>query len=351
MTRAFSIGDVPIGGGAPISVQSMTNTDTRDAAATLAQICALAQSGCDIVRVSVYDDACVPALRALVDGSPVPLVADIHFRADLAVAAIENGFQKVRINPGNIGGEANVRLVADCARAHHVPIRVGVNSGSVEKDLLAREGGPTAKALYDSAMRHVKLLTGAGFEDVVISLKASDVPTTVAAYRLAAKSCDLPLHLGVTEAGLPGQGNIKSAIGIGALLLDGIGDTVRVSLTGSPLPEAPAAIDILRACGIRRDCVQVISCPTCGRTGIDVPGIAARVRDELADLRTPLKVAVMGCVVNGPGEAKDADVGVCGGHDGCALFERGQPPRKLSGDPAEALIARARAIAAGKAHA
>lgn len=348
MTRAFHIGGVPIGGGAPVSVQSMTNTDTRDAAATLAQICALAQSGCDIVRVSVYDDDCVPALRALVDGSPVPLVADIHFRADLAIAAIENGFQKVRINPGNIGSEANVRRVADCARAHHVPIRVGVNSGSVERDILAREGGPTARALFDSAMRHVKLLTDAGFEAIVVSLKASDVPTTVAAYRLAAQATDFPLHLGVTEAGLPGQGNIKSAVGIGALLLDGIGDTVRVSLTGSPLPEAPAAIDILRACGLRKDYVQVVSCPTCGRTGIDVPGIAARVRDELSDLRVPLKVAVMGCMVNGPGEARDADVGICGGHDGCALFEQGQPPRKVQGDPAEALIARARAIAAAR---
>ncbi len=353
-TRSFQIGRVPIGGGAAVSVQSMTNTDTRDAAATLKQIRALAQAGCDIVRVSVYDDDCLPALHTLVRESPVPLVADIHYRADLAVSAMERGVAKVRINPGNIGSAQGVRRVADCARAHGVPIRIGVNSGSLEKDILAREGGVTARGMVESALLHARLLEDAGFFDIVLSLKASSVPLTVAAYRLAAAETDYPLHLGVTEAGLPGSGNIKSAIGIGALLLDGIGDTVRVSLTGSPLPEAPAAIDILRAVGLRRSFVDVVSCPTCGRTGIDVAAIATRVQEELSDLRVPLTVAVMGCVVNGPGEAREADVGLAGGglaDTGAvygALFERGKPPRRVEGDLAALLIARAREIAETK---
>ncbi len=348
MTRALSVGSLPLGGGAPVSVQSMTNTDTRDVAATLAQIRALAAAGCDIVRFSLYDDACVPGVRALVDQSPVPLVADIHFRADLAIAAIENGVQKVRINPGNIGSAANVRLVADCARAHHVPIRIGVNSGSVEKDILARDGGVTAQGMLDSALRHAELLEKAGFSDIVLSLKASDVRTTVDAYRLAARQTDYPLHVGVTEAGLEKQGTVKSAIGIGALLLDGIGDTIRVSLTGSPLPEPQAAIAILKALGLRHTGVNVVSCPTCGRTGIDVAGIAARVEKELRDIAVPLTVAVMGCVVNGPGEAREADVGVAGGHDGGALFEKGKPPVRITGDLAAQLIAAARRIAEEK---
>ena len=225
-TRAMTVGAVPLGGGARVSVQSMTNTDTRDAAGTLLQIRALAREGCDIVRVSVYDDACVAAVRELVDKSPVPLVADIHFDYRLAIGAIENGIAKLRINPGNIGGEENVRRVADCARAHHVPIRIGVNSGSLEKDILARDGGVTAKGMVDSALRHAAMLEKEGFEDIVLSLKSSDVRMTVEAYRMASQLCDYPLHVGVTEAGLPGQGNIKSAIGIGALLLDGIGDTL-----------------------------------------------------------------------------------------------------------------------------
>lgn len=348
-TRAVSVGSVKMGGGARVSVQSMTNTDTRNVEETLAQIIELYEAGCDIVRFSVYDDACLPSVRVLTDKSPVPLVADIHYRADLAVGAIENGIAKVRINPGNIGSESNVRLVADCAKRHGVPIRIGVNSGSIEKDILARDGGVTARGMLDSALRHASLLEGAGFSDIVLSLKGSDVRTTVDAYRLAAKETDYPLHIGVTEAGLPGQGHIKSAIGIGSLLLDGIGDTIRVSLTGSPVPEVTAAHDILRAVGLESDYVNVISCPTCGRTGIDVSGIAARVRDALKYVRVPMTVAVMGCVVNGPGEAREADVGIAGGSGVGALFEKGKPPVKVTGDLAAQLISAALRIAEEKA--
>ena len=324
-------GSVAIGGGAPVSIQSMTNSDTRDVEETLAQIRALAAAGCDLVRVSVYDRACAGAVRALVDHSPVPLVADIHFDHSLAIAAMENGVHKLRINPGNIGGADKVRRVADCAKAHHVPIRVGVNAGSLEKDILEQYGGVTAQGMVDSALRHIRLLEAAGFDDIVISLKSSDVPLTVQAYRLMHQTCDYPLHLGVTEAGLPGQGTVKSAIGIGALLLDGIGDTVRVSLTGDPLHEPAAALDILRALGLRRG-IRFVSCPTCGRTQIDVMGIAQRVTREFADVDKPVTVAVMGCVVNGPGEARDADIALCGGKDCGELYIQGKPVKKLTGD-------------------
>lgn len=366
-TRSFMIGNIPIGGGAPVTIQSMTNTDTRDAEATLAQIKALHAAGCDIVRVSVYDDDCLPAIQKLVQESPVPLVADIHYRADLAVGAMERGIAKVRINPGNIGNSAGVRRVADCAKMHHIPIRIGVNSGSVEKDILARDGGVTARGMVDSALGHARLLEAEGFTDIVLSMKASHVPLTVEAYRLASRETDYPLHVGVTEAGLPGTGNIKSAVGIGALLLDGIGDTIRVSLTGSPIPEAKAALDILRAVGLRQGFVDVISCPTCGRTCIDVAEIATRVQKELEDIHIPLTVAVMGCVVNGPGEAREADVGIAGGgmpggkqkemrnesgeatvEATGALFERDKPPVKVQGDLAEILIAHARKVAKAK---
>lgn len=337
-TRALKVGSVPLGGGAAVSVQSMTNTDTRDVPATLSQIRELAAAGCDIVRVSVYDEACVQAVRPLVDGSPVPLVADIHFDHRLAIGAMENGIAKLRINPGNIGGEANVKRVADCAKAHHIPIRIGVNCGSLEKDILARYGGPTPEGMVESALRHAQMLEDQGFGDIVLSLKSSDVRLTVAAYRLAASRCDYPLHVGVTEAGLPGSGNIKSAVGIGALLLDGIGDTVRVSLTGSPIPEAQAAIDILRAVGLR-DGVRFVSCPTCGRTRIDVPAVARAVEEEFRGLDQNITIAVMGCVVNGPGEARDADIALCGG-DGCgALYVKGKYARKLTGDLTKAFIA------------
>ena len=253
MTKTVMVGGLPLGGGNPVLVQSMTNTDTRDAEATLKQICALHDAGCDIVRVSVYDEACAEAVKTLAAQSPVPLVADIHFDYRLAIRSAENGIAKLRINPGNIGGEARVRELADCAKAHGIPIRIGVNSGSAEKDLLAKYGGPTAECLVESALGHARMLEKAGFEDIVLSMKSSDVKLTIEAYRLAHERCDYPLHLGVTEAGLPGQGTVKSAIGIGALLADGIGDTIRVSLSGDPLPEAKAAWDILRALNLRTD--------------------------------------------------------------------------------------------------
>ena len=336
MTKQVRAGSVLIGGGAPISIQSMTNTDTRDVAATLDQIKRLAAAGCDLVRVSVYDRACAGAVRALVDGSPVPLVADIHFDHTLAIAAMENGIHKMRINPGNIGGADKVRQVADCAKAHHVPIRIGVNAGSLEKDILNQYGGLTAQGMVDSALRHVKLLEEAHFDDIVISLKASDVPLTVEAYRLMHKVCDYPLHLGVTEAGLPGQGTVKSAIGIGALLLDGIGDTVRVSLTGDPVREPQAALEILRALDLRKG-IRFVSCPTCGRTQINVEAVAQRMTQEFAGVEEPITVAVMGCVVNGPGEARDADIALCGGKDCGALYIKGRFVRKLTGDLGEAM--------------
>ena len=344
-TRQVKVGALAIGGGAPVTVQSMTNTDTADVEATLSQIRALAIAGADIVRVSVYNKACADAVRALVDQSPVPLVADIHFDHKLALAAVENGIHKLRINPGNIGGEKNVRVLADCVKAHHIPVRIGVNSGSVEKDILAKYGGPTPQGMVESALSHARMLEDCGFYDMVLSMKASNVPDTVAAYRLASEQCDYPLHLGVTEAGLPEQGKIKSAIGIGALLLDGIGDTIRVSLTGDPCLEPPAGIEILQDVGLRTDCVQYVSCPTCGRTCIDVGGIMRRVQEELAGVKLPFKVAVMGCVVNGPGEAREADIGICGGGDGVGLLiRRGEPPRKVTGDLAEVLIGEIRAM-------
>ena len=336
MKKQVLAGSVPIGGGSRVTVQSMTNTDTRDVASTLEQIRRLAAAGCDLVRISVYDRACAGAVRALCDQSPVPLVADIHFDHRLAIAAMENGIHKLRINPGNIGGAEHVRAVADCAKRHHVPIRIGVNAGSLEKDILAQNGGVTAEGMWESAVRHIRMLEQAHFDDIVLSLKASSVPLTVAAYRLADRMCDYPLHLGVTEAGLPGHGTVKSAIGIGALLLDGIGDTVRGSLTGDPVHEPAAALDILRAVGLRGG-IRFVSCPTCGRTQIDVASIAQRLAREFADVDRPVTVAVMGCVVNGPGEARDADIALCGGKDCGALYIAGKPVRKLTGDLAEGM--------------
>ena len=336
-TQQVTAGGVKIGGGAPISIQSMTTTDTRDVNATLEQIKRLSAAGCDLVRVSVYDRACAGAVRALVDQSPVPLVADVHFDHTLAIAAMENGIHKLRINPGNIGSAERVRRVVDCAKAHRVPIRIGVNSGSLEKEILARHGGVTAEGMVESALGHIRLLEQEHFHDIVISLKSSDVPLTVQAYRLMHDACDYPLHLGVTEAGLPGQGTVKSAIGIGALLLDGIGDTVRVSLTGDPVQEPIAAMEILRAIGLRQG-IRFVSCPTCGRTQIDVVSIAQRMSEEFSDVEKPVTVAVMGCVVNGPGEARDADIALCGGKDCGALYIKGQFVRKLTGDLEEGMV-------------
>jgi len=349
-TRQVFAGSVAIGGGAPVSVQTMTNTDTRDVGATLAQIRAMAAAGADIVRVSVYDEACARAVRDLVDGSPVPLVADIHFNHRLAIQSVENGIAKVRINPGNIGGEAHVRELADCLKRHRVPVRIGVNSGSVEKEILQKYGGVTPEGMVESGLNHARMLERAGYDDIVLSFKATDVRKMVAACRLAAKACDYPQHIGVTESGTADVGVVKSAVGIGALLLEGIGDTIRVSLSGDPVQEVPAGLAILRACGLRRDGIEIISCPTCGRTGIDVEGIARRVRAETADIRVPLKVAVMGCVVNGPGEAREADLGIAGGKDGAGvLFVRGQEPRAIKGgDLAGELIAELRRMVEGR---
>lgn len=345
-THRVYVGGIPIGGGAPVTVQTMTNTDTRDVAATLAQIRAMAAAGADIVRVSVYDEACAKAVRALVDGSPVPLVADIHFDHRLAIQSVENGIAKVRINPGNIGGEANVRRVADCLKAHHVPVRIGVNSGSIEKDILKKYGGVTAEGMVESGLNHARMLEAVGFEDIVMSFKATDIYKMIGACRLAAKQTGYPQHIGVTESGTADVGVVKSAIGIGALLVDGIGDTIRVSLSGDPVQEVPAGLAILRACGLRRDGIEIISCPTCGRTGIDVEGIARRVRAECADIHVPLKVAVMGCVVNGPGEAREADLGIAGGGNGKGVFFlRGEQPRPVSGDLAELLVREIRRMA------
>ena len=330
-TRVVNIGTVAIGGGNPVAVQSMTNTDTRDVEATVAQILALEDAGCEIVRSSVYDEDCARAFRRIRERIHIPLVADIHFSARLAVMAVENGADKLRINPGNIGDDAKVKLVVDAAKAHHVPIRIGVNAGSLEKELLQRFG-VSATALAQSAIRQARVLEGFGFEDIVLSMKASDTAMSLEAYREVANVLDYPLHLGITEAGGGESGIIKSAVGLGAMLLDGLGDTLRVSLTGDPVPEVPAGYAILRSAGVRRRGVEVIACPTCGRTGIDVEGLVHEVERRTAHIRKPLKVAVMGCVVNGPGEAREADVGIAGGQDGGALFVKGQLPRKVPPD-------------------
>ena len=337
MTRKVQVGNVAIGGGAPISVQSMTNTDTADVESTLKQIKALASAGCELVRISVYNTECALAVRSLVDASPVPLVADIHFDYRLAIQAIENGIAKLRLNPGNIESPDKVKMVVDCAKQHHTPIRIGVNSGSVPKDIIRRDGGVTPVGLVEAAERHVRLLEQNGFYDIVISMKSSDIRTMVSAYRLAHQKFDYPLHLGVTEAGLKEQGTIKSAIGIGALLVDGIGDTVRVSLSGSPIPEAEAALNILKALNLKPG-IQLISCPTCGRTQIDVEAVAREVEKATRHIKQNIKVAVMGCVVNGPGEAGEADIALCGGKGSGALYIKGKFTKKLTGNFAGEIV-------------
>lgn len=344
-TRKVYAGSIAIGGGAPVSVQTMTNTDTRDVAATLEQIRRMAEAGADIVRISVYDEACARAVRTLVDASPVPLVADIHFDHKLAIQAVENGIAKVRINPGNIGGEQNVRALADCLKMHKIPVRIGVNSGSIEKDILARYGGVTAEGMVESGLNHARMLERAGWDDIVLSFKATNVKTMIEACRLAHEKTFYPQHIGVTESGTADVGIIKSAVGIGTLLMEGIGDTIRVSISGDPVQEVPAGIGILRACGLRNDYIEIISCPTCGRTCIDVEGIANAVRAATLDVRKHIRVAVMGCIVNGPGEAKEADLGIAGGRDGGALIVKGQPPRAVRGDLAEILIREVRRYA------
>lgn len=326
ITRTVHIGQVAVGGGNPVSVQSMCNTDTRDVAATLAQLKALAAAGAEIGRLAVPDLAAAEALADIVKESPLPLVADIHFDHRLALAAIKGGVQGLRLNPGNIGGKEKVRQVAEAAGAAGIPIRIGVNGGSLEKPLLAKYGGVTAEALLESALSHAALLEEQGFHDIKLSLKASSVPTMVAAYRLAAERTDLPLHLGVTEAGSLLRGSVKSALGLGALLLEGIGDTIRVSLTDDPVREVETARDILAMLGLREGGWEFVSCPTCGRTQIDLISLAHRVEQALSEITPPrpLKVAVMGCAVNGPGEAADADIGLAGGADGGLIFRKGE---------------------------
>jgi (E)-4-hydroxy-3-methylbut-2-enyl-diphosphate synthase len=324
ISRQVSVGGVLIGGGAPVSVQSMTNTRTEDAKATLDQIARLANAGCDIVRVAVPGREAAAALGEVVAGSPIPLVADVHFDHRLALAAAAAGVHGLRINPGNIGGRERVAEVAAAARERGIPIRIGVNSGSLEDDILAREGKSTAAGMVESAVRHAEILESVGFSDIVLSLKSSDVLMTIEANRIMAARSDYPLHLGVTEAGTVTTGAVRSAVGLGVLLAEGIGDTVRVSLAGPPEGEVRAARAVLSALGLRRRGVTVVACPTCGRTEIDVQRIAERVEAETAAVRVDLVVAVMGCSVNGPGEAREADVGIAGGGDSAVLFRKGE---------------------------
>ena len=332
MTKQILVGSVPIGGGAPVSIQSMLNTKTTDVEGSLSQIRALAAAGCQIARLAVPDMDAAQAFGKIVEDSPLPLVADIHFDYRLAIAAAENGAAKIRINPGNIGGEDRVKAVVDCCKAHHIPIRIGVNGGSLEKRLLEKYGHPTADALVESAFDHIALLEKFGFDDICISMKSSSVPLMIQAYRLFSEKSDYPLHLGVTETGTEYMGTVKSAMGIGGLLCMGIGDTIRVSLTADPVREVEAAKAILKAAGLRKDGVNIIACPTCGRTKIDLIGLASKVEEALKDYSKPITVAVMGCIVNGPGEAREADVGIAGGEDCGVLFVKGQMQQRLPYD-------------------
>ena len=332
MTRQILVGGIPIGGGAPVVIQSMLNTKTTDVEGSLAQIRALASAGCQIARLAVPNMEAARTFADICRESPLPLVADIHFDYKLAVAAAEGGASKIRINPGNIGGEDRVKAVVDVCKEKKIPIRIGVNGGSLDKKLLEKYGHPTAEALVESAFEHLELLEKQGFYDTCVSMKSSTVPTMVAAARLFRSKCDYPIHIGVTETGPVKQGLMKSAMGIGALLLDGIGDTIRVSLTDDPIEEVYAAKDILKAAGLRKEGVNIISCPTCGRTRIDLIGLVNKVDEALKDCEKPITVAVMGCVVNGPGEAREADIGIAGGDGWGMIFEKGEQVEKLPYD-------------------
>ena len=332
MSRQMNIGGVIIGGGADIAIQSMCNTATEDVAATVAQILRLEQAGCQIIRVAVPTMEAAAAIGRIKKAIHIPLVADIHFDYKLALRCAAEGVDKIRINPGNIGAQERVRAVAEACREHHIPIRIGVNGGSLEKPLLAKYGGVTAQALVDSAMGHVRLLNDCGFDDICLSVKCSHVPTNMAAYTLLSRETDYPLHLGVTEAGTPEMGVLKSAIGIGGLLCQGIGDTIRVSLTADPVEEVAAAKRILQAAGIRKSGPDLISCPTCGRTKYDMIPIAREVERRLQGCTKPITVAVMGCAVNGPGEARSADVGIAGGDGEGLLFRKGEVLYKVPQD-------------------
>ena len=332
MTRQIMVGNVPIGGGAPVVIQSMLNTKTTDVEASFNQIKQLASAGCQIARLAVPNREAARGFAEICKESPLPLVADIHFDYQLAILAAEGGASKIRINPGNIGGEDRVKAVVDVCKDKHIPIRIGVNGGSLDKTLLEKYGHPTPEALVESAFQHLELLEKQGFYDTCVSMKSSHVPNMVAAARLFRSKCDYPLHIGVTETGPVRQGLIKSAMGIGALLLDGIGDTLRVSLTDDPVEEVYAAKDILKAAGLRKEGVDIISCPTCGRTRIDLIGLVNQVDAALKDCKKPITVAVMGCVVNGPGEAREADIGIAGGDGWGMIFEKGRQVAKLPYD-------------------
>ena len=334
-TRQIRVGEIPIGGGAPVVIQSMLNTKTTDVAASLQQIKQLATAGCQIARLAVPNMEAARGFAEICKESPLPLVADIHFDYKLAIAAAEGGAAKIRINPGNIGGEDRVKAVVDVCKEKRIPIRIGVNGGSLEKELLEKYGHPTADALVESAFGHLELLEKFGFYDTCVSMKSSTVPTIVEACRKFRQRCDYPLHIGVTETGPVKQGLMKSAMGIGALLLDGIGDTIRVSLTDDPVEEVYAAKDILKAAGLRKEGVNIISCPTCGRTRIDLIGLVNQVDEALRGCEKPITVAVMGCVVNGPGEAREADIGIAGGDGWGMIFEKGVQVDKL---PFDALL-------------
>ncbi len=324
MTKRFMVGTVPVGGGAPVSIQSMCNTKTDDIAATVGQIRKLEDAGCEIIRVAIPDQASAEAVDKIKEQISIPLVADIHFNYKFALACAERGIDAIRINPGNIGGEEKVKAVADACGRRGIPIRVGVNGGSLEKELRAKYGGVTAAALVESALGQVRLLNKFDFDDICISVKCSDVPLTMAAYLSLSEQTDYPLHLGVTEAGTPSMGMVKSAMGIGGLLCLGVGDTMRVTLTADPVEEIYAAKKILKAAGLRKEGVNLIACPTCGRTRIDLIPIAEEVERRLADCNKNITVAVMGCAVNGPGEAASADIGIAGGKGEGLLFRKGE---------------------------
>lgn len=334
-TKQIQVGSVMIGGGSPVVVQSMTNTDTRDVVKTLTQIRALAAGGCEIVRVAVLDQEAAEALKVIAAESPLPVIADIHFDYRLALTAIEKGIDGLRLNPGNIGARWKVQEVIKAVRERQIPIRIGVNAGSLEKKILEKYGGPTAKGMVESALSHIRILEDEGYDKIKVSLKASSVPLMLEAYRRIANIVDYPLHLGVTEAGTVRSGQVRSAIGIGTLLAEGIGDTIRVSLTGDPVREIPVALEILRVLGLREQSVDLISCPTCGRTQVDLAALAEKVEErlfQLPPLDRPLKVAVMGCVVNGPGEAREADFGIAGGKGMGLLFRKGEIVARLPED-------------------
>lgn len=331
-TRKVRVGDIFIGGDAPLTVQSMTNTDTRDAVSTIEQIKRLEDAGCEIIRVAVPDMEAAEALKKIKRAIKIPLVADIHFDYRLAIASIESGVDKVRLNPGNIGERNRVAMVVKAAREREIPIRIGVNSGSVEKPILEKYGGVTPQGMVESALGHARILEELNYDKIAFSIKASSVYMTIAAYRIMSERSDYPLHIGVTEAGTVHRGTIKSAVGLGCLLAEGIGDTLRVSLTGDPVEEVKVGLEILKALDIRKGGIEFVSCPTCGRTQIDLIKIANEVEHRLQGLEKNVKVAVMGCAVNGPGEAREADIGIAGGKGEALIFKKGEVIKKVSQD-------------------